>query len=236
MRVEAGRDDHEVGPEALAAAAGSRFRIASRNWSPPSPGRSGALTMVLCSPRSVQRAGAGIERHLVRRAVHHGRVGPENLLAAVAVMHVEIDDRDALGAVLLLRVARRDRRIVEQAEAHRPSRSRRDGRAGASRRRRCGPCRHHLVDRLHRAAGRAQRRLEAAGRHRGVGIDPHHALPCGDASRTCVDVVHRVAERDRLERRPSAPRSRASGWNVSCCQRALDRAQPVRPLGMARRA
>ena len=34
-------------------------------------------------------------------------------------MDVEIDDRDPLDTVLLLGVARRDRRVVEQAEAHR---------------------------------------------------------------------------------------------------------------------
>ena len=135
---------------------------ASRNSAPPSPARSGALTMVSCSPRSLARAGAGIKRHLMGRAIHHGLVRPEDVLRAVAVMDVEIDDRDAVDAVLLLGVARGDGDVVEQAEAHRPrglgvmaGRARRDeGVRGAAG--------HHLVDGVHGAAGRAQRRLEAA--------------------------------------------------------------------------
>ncbi len=70
-----------------------------------------------------ERAGAGIERHLVGRGVEHVRVAPEDVLRAVAVMDVEIDDRDALGAVDGLGVARGDRRVVEEAEAHRRRRS-----------------------------------------------------------------------------------------------------------------
>ena len=91
-------------------------------------------------------------------------------------MHVEIDDRGALDAVLSLRMARGDRRVVEQAEAHRPRglgvvAGRAGGDEGVG-----GLAGHHLVDRVHGAAGRAQRRLEAARRHRGVGVEPHHAL------------------------------------------------------------
>ena len=56
---------------------------------------SGAL-QILPTPRSVARAGAGIERHLVGRGVEDLRVVLEDVLRAVAVMHVEIDDRDAL--------------------------------------------------------------------------------------------------------------------------------------------
>ena len=52
VRVEAGRDDDQFGAER-----GSRGRmrvsIAALNCSPPSPARSGALTMLSCSPRSV---------------------------------------------------------------------------------------------------------------------------------------------------------------------------------------
>ena len=59
---------------------------------------------------------------------------------------------------------------------------------------------HHFVDRAHGAAGAAQGRLEAAGRHRGVGVDVHQAFfRRGVADR--LDVVHRVGERDDLERR-----------------------------------
>ena len=82
----------------------------------------------------------GIERHLVGRAVEHARIVPEDVLGAVAVVDVPVDDRDALGAVRRLRVARRDGGVVEEAEAHRPGRVRRGGRAGAWPRRRCDPC------------------------------------------------------------------------------------------------
>ena len=145
------------------------------------------------------RAGAGIKRHLVGRAIHDGLVRPENILRAVAVMHVEIDDGRAFGAVAVLRVARRDRGVVEQAEAHRPRRlgvmaGRANGDEGVVR-----LLVHHLVDRVHGAAGAAQRRLEAARRHRGVGVDVHQALlRRGVADR--LDVVHRVGEGDDLER------------------------------------
>ena len=53
MRVEAGRNHQQVRLENRAAAAGSRSRRPRGNASPPSPARSGALTMVSCSPRSL---------------------------------------------------------------------------------------------------------------------------------------------------------------------------------------
>ena len=146
-------------------------------------------------------------------------------------MHVEIDDGDALGAVLLLRVAGGDGDVVEQAEAHRPrglgvmaGRARGDEGVG-------GLLAHHLVDRMDGAAGRAQRRLEAAGRHGGVGVDPHQALlrrRVADAG----DVVHRVAERDGLERRGRRLDAREV-LEALLLERARDRAQPVGPLRMA---
>ena len=54
--------------------AGSTVSTASRNASLPSPALKGALTMVPCSPRLGERAGAGIERRLVGRAIEHARV------------------------------------------------------------------------------------------------------------------------------------------------------------------
>ena len=91
-------------------------------------------------------------------------------------MHVEVDDRGALDAVLLLRMARGNGGVVEQAEAHRPRglgmmAGRPHGDKGVG-----GLAGHHLVDGMHGAADGAQRRLEASRRHRGVGIDLHHAL------------------------------------------------------------
>ena len=87
--------------------------------SPPSPADERRVDdlVVLAALRS--RAAAGIERHLVRRGVEHARVAPENMLRAVAVVHVEIDDGDALDAMNGLSVARGDRRVVEEAKAHR---------------------------------------------------------------------------------------------------------------------
>ena len=64
-------------------------------------------------------AGAGKQRHLMRRAIHHRLVGPEDILRAVAVMNIEIDDRDTLGAMNGLRMPGGDRRVVEEAKAHR---------------------------------------------------------------------------------------------------------------------
>ena len=101
--------------------------------SPVAPAISGALTIVLMLAASRSAAGARIEGRLMRRAEQHRFIRPENILRAIAVMDVEIDDGDALGAMGGLRVARRDRDIVEEAEAHRISRRRRDGRAGATR-------------------------------------------------------------------------------------------------------
>ena len=49
----------------------------------------------------------------------HASVVPEDVLRAVAVVDVEIDDGDALGAMGGLGVAGGDRRVVEEAEAHR---------------------------------------------------------------------------------------------------------------------
>ena len=91
-------------------------------------------------------------------------------------MDVEIDDRDALGAVDRLRVACGDGGVVEEAEAHR-------GRDfGVMTRRARGDegvadlAAHHFVDREDGAAGRAQRGLERAGRHRGVLVDGRQPL------------------------------------------------------------
>ena len=145
--------------------------IASRKASPPSPDRKGALTIWLCSPRSLKRAGAGIMRHLMGRGVHHGRIVPKDVLDAVAVMDVEIHDRDALGAMRFLRVPGGDGGVVEEAEAHR----RRDfgvmaGRAGRDKGV-ANPAAHHLVDREDRASRGAQRGLERARRHRCVGVE-----------------------------------------------------------------
>ena len=113
-------------------------------------------------------------------------------------MDVEIDHRGALGAVLALGVAGGDRGVVEQAETHRPRglgvmAGWPHGDEGVG-----GLARHHLIDRMHRAAGGTHRRLKTSRRHRGVGVDLHQTLRrrgIADGG----DVVHRMTERDRLE-------------------------------------
>ncbi len=146
-------------------------------------------------------------------------------------MHVEIDDRRALDAVALLRIARRDRYVVEQAEAHR---SRRlgvmAGRAYGDE----GICRflvHHFIDRPHGAAGAAQRGLEAAGRHRGVGIELDSAFRRRSVADR-LDVFHRVGKRDDVEWRLWRLFARQQ-MKAFVLQRLLDGAQAIRSLGMA---
>ena len=209
------------------------FSKAWRKAEPPSPGLQRRVDDGVVLAALVDGAGAGIKRHLVGRAIHHGLVRPENILRAVAVMDVEVDDRGARDAVMVLRIARRDGGIVEQAEAHRPrdlgvmaGRARRD--EGIRR-----LLRHHFVDGVHRAARRAQRRLEAAGRHRGVGVEPHHAF-LGRRLADLQDVFHRMAERDGLERRRRRldAHQRVEFFGR---KRARNGAQPVGPLRMAER-
>ena len=136
-------------------------------------------------------AGAGIERHLVGRRVHDGRIVPEDVLGAVAVVDVEIDDGDALDAVRRLRVPGGDRRVVEEAEAHRRRR------LGVVAGRPCGDegvvdaAHDDLVDGECRSAGRAQSRFEGAGRHRRVGIELDRALGRAGALDR-LDVVERM--------------------------------------------
>jgi hypothetical protein len=148
-------------------------------------------------------------------------------------MHVEIHDGDALGVVRLLRMARRDRGVVEQAEAHRGRGLGMVARRARRHERVRGPAGHHLVDRERGAAGRAHHGFERAGRHRGVGIDPHHALARRGIAHI-LDVVHRMRERDRLERRHRRLLAHQP-LKLFLLQHALDRAQPIRPLGVALR-
>ena len=149
------------------------------------------------------------------------------------MVDVEIDDRHPLGAVLLLCVTRRDCRAVEQAEAHRlcglgvvPGRAH----GYESVRHLAG---HDLVDGERAAANRAQRRLQTARRHRGVGVEPHHAL-VGRCVADGVDVIGRMAERDdiRLGHRRLLARQYLEAFVL---ERLLDGAQAVGPLRVPRR-
>ena len=117
MRVEAGGNDDQVGPEIVERRQDARVeRLAEQVAA--GAGRQRRVDDV-AGAGLVLGAGAGIERHLVGRAVEHRRVVPEDVLGAVAVMDVPVDDGDPLGAVLLLRMAGGDRGIVEQAKTHR---------------------------------------------------------------------------------------------------------------------
>jgi hypothetical protein len=189
--------------------------------------------MLSWTPRSDGAPLPGIERHLVGRAIHHGRIGPEDLLGAVAVVDVEIHHRGPRDAVALLHVAGDDGGGVEEAEPHRadglgmvPGRAH-----GAEAVRRTAG--DHLVGRHHDAADRAQHRLEGARRHRGVGVEPHQPLLRRGVA-DFRDVVDRVAQRDRLQRR----RGRLHAHEVletRVFQGLVNGAQPVRPLGMSGR-
>src|SRR5438477_12727515 len=109
-----------------------------------------------------------------------------------------VDDGDTLGTVLALRMARRNRHIVEQAKTHWP-RGERMMAAWADRYEGVGgPAAHHRIDRMHRAADGAQRRLEASRRHRGVGVEPNKTLLRGRVAKR-GDVVERVNESNGLE-------------------------------------
>ena len=103
MRVEAGRDHDQVRRETFEPRQDHALQRVAE-FLAAIAGRSGALTMVSCSPRSSPRRCP--DRAASGGSSSTSRCGrPEDLLRAVAVMHVEIDDGDALDAVLLLRMA-----------------------------------------------------------------------------------------------------------------------------------
>ena len=118
-------------------------------------------------------AAVGVER-VLKKTCHQHLVLPlgliEHVFGAVAVMHVEVNYGDALEAVLLDRVRRRHADIVEDAKSHRAA-ARGVVAAGAHR----AKCvfhlaRHHLIDRKHTGAGRAQRRVEGMRVHRRIRV------------------------------------------------------------------
>jgi hypothetical protein len=86
---------------------------------------------------------------------------------------------------------------------------------------------------VHSAADGAQRSLEAAGRHRSIGIDAHEALARGYV-RDLVDEFARMAERDVVDLRLGGAHARQR-LEPFVLKRPIDRAQPVRPLRMPRR-
>ena len=97
----------------------------------------------------------------------------------------------------------------------------------------CGLAGHHLVDRVHGAAGRAQGGLEASGRQRGVGVEPKQALfraRVADGSH----ILHGVAKRDGFERGGRRLDAHERPKTI-VSERPVDGPQPVRTLGMAGR-
>ena len=109
-------------------------------------------------------------------------------------MDVEIDDRRAADAVFALGVARRDRDIVEEAEAHRlgdlgmvTGRAHRDERIGVG-------SGHHRVGCGHRAADAAHHGFPGARRHRRVAVDIDHAAGGGDVPEL-ADIMLAMAQR-----------------------------------------
>ena len=179
-------------------------------------------------------AGTGIKRHLVGRAIHHARVRPEDLLRAVAVVHVEIHDRDPLQAVPLLRMARRDRRIVEQAETHRP---RGLGMVAG---------RAHRHERIGGALCRSPRR-PPAWRRRPRAAPPRSCRATWWCRRRAAPAPAsasppRSRSRNRADGRARWSRSWRAGASIAgevlellLLERLLDRAQAIGPLRMAGR-
>ena len=118
MRVESRRYDQQVGREVVEPRQDRRFERLAEHVAAVAGAQRRVDDLVVLAGLA-ERAGAGIERHLVGRRVHDGSVVPEDVLGAVAVVDVEIDDGDALDAMGRLGVAGGDRRVVEEAEAHR---------------------------------------------------------------------------------------------------------------------
>ena len=173
MRVEAGGDDQKLWLEAAQCRQhdlrerGAKFGRSRPRWQRRVDDIAGTSFRT--------RAGAGIERRLMRRGIQHARFAPENILGAVAVVHVEIHNRNALDPACQ-RVRRADGDMVEQAETHR----RVARRVMAGRAHRAERARGSAVDccidcRAHRAGG-AQCRLKRIRRHHRVRIKAHKTL------------------------------------------------------------
>src|SRR3546814_3358912 len=94
MRIEAGRDEHEVGSE---RPQGRQYAIGhgGAELGAPGTGRQWRVDDVAADAPLVRFPGAGIERVLVRRSVEHRWIVPEHRLGAVSVMPVEVDYRGA---------------------------------------------------------------------------------------------------------------------------------------------
>lgn len=115
-------------------------------------------------------AGSWIIRVLVCREIKHGRIEPEDVLGAVSVMDIPIDDQDPLHSILFLSVAGSNRRIVENAESHRPFARGMMTRRPHQAERPAAILLHHLVHSGYRATGCEQRNIEGFTADVGVRI------------------------------------------------------------------
>ena len=173
MRVEAGRDEHELGRER-----GDRR-------SDDAVERVEVLRVARpCAERDVERrlglvvraAAAGIERPLVERDEEDAVVVPEDRLGPVPVMDVPVDDRHALEPELALGDARRDGDVVEDAEAHR------------------APGERVVARRPHEREAAAQRRLDRRARR-----ERRSLVRRLGAERVAVEPDRRVAVANQLD-------------------------------------
>ena len=118
-RVEAGRDDDQIGPEPHERRDDDAL-IAASTPRGPSPVGSGTLRFGARAgaPPSVDAARAGrVVAVLVQRDRQHRRVVAERLFGAVAVVHVPVDDRHPLDPVRL-RARRRQARCSRRCRSH----------------------------------------------------------------------------------------------------------------------
>ena len=178
------------------------------------------------------RAGARIPRPLVDAGVENVAGGGEDRLRAVAVVDVPIEDQDALGSAGIDRVPRRDRGVVEEAEAHCPvALGVMAGRTQAAERRgRLG--REQELGSRGGTAGCSRSGLERIGcRHR-VHVDHAPATRAEGFDRVDVSRVVNASEllarrRRRLEALEPEP--------ASVVERGLDRDEAAGVLGMRAR-
>ena len=229
MRVETGRDQHELGRERV-----ERGQDA-RGPGGPELGRAGARRQRrvddVAAPGFAGRAGAGIEGILVRGSEEDIRVGGEDGLGAVAVVDVEIDDGDTPQPVLVSRVRGADGDVVEQAKAHGAARF--GVVAGRAHRaeRVLGLARRHRADGGDNRAGRAQRRLARARRNHRVGIEPR--VPGGGHG--VENPAHVFVAMDPAERVRFGARRRAAleCREIRPVEDRVNGAQALGALGMA---
>ena len=174
MRIEPGGNDDQIRVEGIKFAAGSDCRGPRGMHPRHHRGESGAFTILPVLATITCRASTRIERHF--RASKH-RAHPDQFqkmsCVPVAMMHIPIDDRDAPGPMMVTGPASRHSGMVEEAETHRNAvfsvmARRAHGAEGVT-----DLAGHHLVYRLHRAPGPAQRRFHGPGGEDRVRINLH---------------------------------------------------------------